>query len=108
MKLVFAVIQEEDWKKIREIFIERNLPLTFFKSRGGFLQEANVTLLTVVEEDRLEEVINILKENCKEREKIIIPPLPSVELLRSIPMPINVKVGGAIVFVIDVSYFEKF
>lgn len=107
MKLVFAIIQGEDWKKVREIFIEKNLPLTFFKSSGGFLQEPSITLLTVIEEERLEEVLEILRENCKEREKIIIPPLPSIELLRSVPMPVKIKVGGAIVFVIDVSYFEK-
>ncbi|MGB9857594.1 MAG: cyclic-di-AMP receptor [Dictyoglomaceae bacterium] len=107
MKLVLAIIQEEDWKKVREIFVEKNLPLTFFKSKGGFLQEASITLLTAVEEERLEEVLASLRENCKEREKVIIPPLPSVELLRSVPMPVKIKVGGAVVFVLDVSYFEK-
>lgn len=107
MKLVLTIIQEEDWKRVREIFIEKNLPLTFFKSKGGFLQEASITLLTAVEEERLEEVLAILRENCKEREKVIIPPLPSVELLRSVPMPVKIKVGGAVVFVLDVSYFEK-
>ncbi|HPU43762.1 MAG TPA: cyclic-di-AMP receptor, partial [Dictyoglomaceae bacterium] len=44
---------------------------------------------------------------CREREKLIIPPLPSVELLRTVPMPIKIKVGGAVVFAVDVSYFEK-
>ncbi len=107
MKLILAIIQEEDWKKIREIFVEKNLPLTFFKSKGGFLQEASITLLTVVEEERLEEVLTVLRENCKEREKIIIPPLPSVELLRSVPMPVKVKVGGAVVIILDVFHFEK-
>ncbi|MCS7201828.1 MAG: cyclic-di-AMP receptor [Dictyoglomus sp.] len=107
MKLILAVIQEEDWKKIREIFIEKNLPFTFFKSKGGFLQEASITILTVVEEEKLEEVLTILKENCKEREKVIIPPLPSVELLRSVPMPVKIKVGGAVVIVLEVSHFEK-
>lgn len=107
MKLVLAIIQQEDWRKIREIFVEKNLPLTFFKSRGGFLQETSITLLTAVEDERLEEVMTVLRENCKEREKVIIPPIPSIELLRSIPMPVKIKVGGAVVFVLDISYFEK-
>lgn len=107
MKLVFAIIQEEDWKKVREIFIEHNLSLTFFKSKGGFLEEGSVTLMIVVDDGRFEEVLEILRENCKEREKMIIPPLPSVELLRTVPMPVKVKVGGAVVFALDVSYFEK-
>jgi len=107
MKLVSPNIQEEDWKKVREIFIEHNLSLTFFKSKGGFLEEASITLMTVVEDDKFEEVLSILRENCKEREKMIIPPLPSVELLRTVPMPVKIKVGGAVVFAVDVSYFEK-
>uniref|UniRef100_A0A7C3MLW4 Transcriptional regulator n=1 Tax=Dictyoglomus thermophilum TaxID=14 RepID=A0A7C3MLW4_DICTH len=107
MKLVFAIIQEEDWKKVREILLEKNFSLTFFRSKGGFLEESSVTIMTVVEDDEFEDFITVLKENCKEREKIIIPPLPSVELLRMVPMPVKVKVGGAIVFAVDVAYFEK-
>ncbi len=107
MKLIFAVIQEEDWKKVREIFIEKNFPLTYFRTKGGFLEEGSVTVLTVVEDEKFEDVISIFRENCREREKLIIPPLPSVELLRTVPMPIKIKVGGAVVFAVDVSYFEK-
>jgi len=76
---------------------------------GGFLQQGNATLLSAVEEERVEQVLAIIRDNCRERSRHLSPMPPLVEpgeLL--MPYPVEVQVGGATVLVLNVESFERF
>jgi len=82
--------------------------VTRLASVGGFLQQGNATLLSAVDEDRVEQVISIIRDNCRERSRYLTPMPPMVEpgeLL--MPYPVEVQVGGATVIVLNVESFEK-
>ncbi len=82
--------------------------MTRLNSTGGFLQQGNATLLSAVDEERVEQVIAIIRENCRERTRYLTPMPPMVEpgeLL--MPYPVEVQVGGATVLVLSIESFEK-
>jgi hypothetical protein len=69
---------------------------------------ANVTFLVGIEEARVPEALQIIRENCRERSRYLTPVLPTAEpgdFLAA--FPVEVQVGGATVFVVPVDSFEK-
>ena len=84
-------------------FTCRRLPST-----GGCLQQGNVTLMIGVDNDLVDNAIAIFRENCRERSQYMTPMPPMVEPGEFfMPYPVEVQVGGATVFVVDVERFEK-
>ncbi|HEX6548033.1 MAG TPA: cyclic-di-AMP receptor [Candidatus Dormibacteraeota bacterium] len=84
------------------------ISVTRLNSVGGFLQQGNATLLSAVDEERVEQVLQIIRDNCRERSRFLTPMPPMVEpgeLL--MPYPVEVQVGGATVIVLSVESFEK-
>jgi uncharacterized protein YaaQ len=77
-------------------------------STGGFLQQGNVTLLVGIDEALVANAVQIIRENCRERSHYLSQVLPTAapgEFLAA--FPVEVQVGGATVFVVQVESFEK-
>lgn len=109
MKLVIAVIQDKDANRLLEGLMQAGFGATKLASTGGFLREGNTTLLVGVEDERVDEVIGIIRRTCKAREQLVTPLAPMSGSAESyLPYPIEVQVGGATVFVLQVDRFEKF
>lgn len=110
MKLVIAVVHDEDSLDLIDKLTESKFRVTKLATTGGFLKSGNTTLMIGVNKEKTEEVINIIKDTCKEHEEVIITS-PQTAFTGDTSMymqyPINVKVGGAIVFVIDVEQFLR-
>lgn len=102
MKLVIAVIQRQDESALTRALNERHLGLTRVSSEGGFLREGNTTLFLVVEEQRVSEILHLIRTHCHTRTKYVAP-LPAVaESGEFYPSnPLEVQVGGATIFVVD-------
>lgn len=109
MKLVITVIHDRDKAKTSEALVRSNFKFTKLASTGGFLREGNVTFLIGIEESRLEELMELIRENCQTREQsaTLIPP-DSGSVGMFMPASIRVMVGGAVVFVMDAERFERF
>lgn len=108
MKLVIAVVQGEDADKTVQALADNGMPVTKVQSSGGFLQQGNATLFVGVEIEKVERVIELIKENSRERSQYMTPIPPMVEPGEFVmPYPVEVQVGGATVFVVDVDRFEK-
>jgi uncharacterized protein YaaQ len=61
-----------------------------------------------VEDDRVEEILDIVRDNCHARTQIVNPMPPIMEPGEFfMPYPLEVEVGGAIVFVLPVERFER-
>lgn len=108
MKMVIAIIQDKDVGRLLQRVTREGLRATRLASSGGFLRSGNTTLLFGVEEERLEGLLSMISETCHQREEMltqvqsIIGPVDA-----GIPFPIEVPVGGATVFVLDVEQFIK-
>ncbi len=108
MKLVIAVVQGEDATQTVQALSSAGISVTKLASSGGFLQQGNATLMIGVDDDKVETAIELIRENCRERSQYMTPMPPMVEPGEFfMPYPVEVQVGGATVFVIDVERFEK-
>lgn len=109
MKLVMAVIQDKDSAMLSDGLIEANFQATKLSSTGSFLRAGNTTFMIGVEDKRVDEVLAVIKENCQSRDEYIATPVSlDVTLESSIHYPIEVRVGGATVFVLPVDNFMRF
>ena len=108
MKLVIAIIQGEDAAQTVQALSAAGVSVTKLQSSGGFLQQGNATLLIGVDGDRVEATIGLIRDNCRERSQYMTPMPPMVEPGEFfMPYPVEVQVGGATVFVVDLERFEK-
>lgn len=108
MKLVMAIIHDEDVFHIMDTLNERGFSVTKLASTGGFLRAGNTTLISGVEEDRVEELIEIIEKKCKSRKQITSVNSTHVNSTESyVPYPVEVTVGGATIFVLNVDEFKK-
>ncbi|NLJ75135.1 MAG: hypothetical protein GX331_09120 [Firmicutes bacterium] len=105
MKLIVAVVEDNDVPMLMEALVENEVQATKLASTGGFLLQGNTTLLIGVNDDKVETVLDIVRKICVRRKKII--PQVASELPTAINVPIEVEAGGAIIFVIDVADFFK-
>lgn len=108
MKLVIAIVHDDDADELIEKFTEESYSVTKLATTGGFLKSGNTTLLLGVEAEKVENVLDIIKEECKTRKEVITSPSPVLGATGLyVPSPMEVTIGGATVFVLDVDQFEK-
>ena len=105
---MIAVVQGEDAQRTAEALTGAGIPSTRMTSSGGFLQQGNVTFLIGVEDTRVTEAVDVIRENCRERSRYLtpMPPVPEPGEF-FMPYPLEVEVGGATVFVLPVERFER-
>ncbi|GIN88415.1 hypothetical protein J6TS2_48010 [Heyndrickxia sporothermodurans] len=109
MKLILAVVQDQDSTRLMNAMVEHNFRVTKLASTGGFLKSGNTTIMIGTEDIRVEKALQVIKDNCKSREQLMAPVSPMGGNADSyIPYPVEVEVGGATVFVLPVERFEHF
>jgi uncharacterized protein YaaQ len=107
MKLILAVIQNEDEDALTEAMEMDGMSVTRIGSSGGFLRASNVTLMMAVENQQVERVLALLGKHCKRRTKHMHPWMPSMEARERFLGAIPVEVGGAAVFILSLEHMEK-
>jgi len=108
MKLVVAIVHNEDAGALVDALLEREYRATRLHSSGGFLKQSNATVIIGVEDAQVDEVITIVRENCNARTQVVNPMPPIMEPGEFfMPYPLEVEVGGATVFVLPVERFER-
>ena len=108
MKLVIAVVQGKDADGLLRALTHRGYRATQIDSAGGFLRERNVTLLVGVQEAYVADVLRIVRANCHSRTQFVNPLMPIMEPGEFyVPNPVEVQVGGATVFVLNVARYER-
>lgn len=107
MKLIIAIVQDQDAPSLLDELTEKEYRVTKLSSTGGFLKSGNTTLLMGVDDNLVDRVIKIVEDNCKTRD--ITTSLLTVSMPGDtyIPYPLEVKVGGATLFILDVENHIK-
>ena len=59
MKLIVAVVHNEDAGALVDALLDREYRATRLHSSGGFLKQSNATIIVGVEDDQVEAVIEI-------------------------------------------------
>jgi len=127
MKLVIAIVHDDDSQPIMREFTRNGFRVTKLCSSGGFLKTGNTTLLIGVRNSKVDLVIEIIKNNSKCRKhsyNYTMPPyVPegmalscSIEMSASnnditagdlMTYPGEVTMSGAVIFVLNASNFDK-
>jgi uncharacterized protein YaaQ len=109
MKLVISIVSNEDARPLINSLMRRGHRATMVSTTGGFLREGNATIFIGTEDKTLEEVLGVIRDNCHTHTQYVNPLPPVIEPGEMyLPTPVEVEVGGATVFVINVDRFEKY
>lgn len=108
MKLIMAIVQDDDASDLIDVLTEGGFRVTKLATTGGFLKAGNTTLMIGVDEKDVDKVLKTIEDQCKTRNEIITSPSP-VAGTNGVYVPYNVQVevGGATIFVVDVDKFIK-
>jgi uncharacterized protein YaaQ len=108
MKLITAIVRDEDAGKLTNALVAQGFRSTRVQSAGGFLRARNSTILIGVEDHKLEDALQVIRATCKTRTRVMAPLLHGGEMGELfVPHPIDVEVGGATIFVTPIEYFER-
>lgn len=106
-KLLIIIASDTDADGLIEKLVQRGYPATKVSSTGGFLRRGNVTIFSGVDAGDVDPVIALIRSECEARTEFL--PAQTLPFPESIlpSEPVEVRTGGAIVFVVSVERFEK-
>ncbi|WP_291579262.1 cyclic-di-AMP receptor [Clostridium sp. UBA6640] len=108
MKLVIAIVQDDDAGDLIDVITENGFRVTKLATTGGFLKSGNTTLMIGVEDDKVDTVLALIEDLCKVRKQIVSSPSPVAGSTGVyVPYPVEVDIGGATIFVVDVDKFLR-
>ncbi|MCZ8538479.1 MULTISPECIES: cyclic-di-AMP receptor [Paenisporosarcina] len=109
MKLIVAVVQDQDSNRLSSALTKGDFRATKLASTGGFLRSGNTTFLIGTEDELIPKALDLIRDNCRSREQMVAPVSPMGGNADSyIPYPVEVEVGGATVFVLPIEQFHHF
>lgn len=109
MKLIIAIVHDQDAGKIIDEFSDNNLKITKMSSTGGFMQAGNTTLLSGVEDDEVGRAVKIIEDNSESRQEIVKNKSHKKHFIKQKENEESkVSVGRATIFVTDIERFIKF
>lgn len=106
-KLIIVITSDPEADALIRRLVEQGYPATKVSSTGGFLRRGSATILSGVEATEVDTVMSIIRSQCRARAEVV--PLQAIPFPSDVypTQPVEVRVGGAIVFVIPVERFEK-
>lgn len=87
MKLIIAILNDKDTDIVSQALIAQNFRVTRIASSGGFLRRGSTTLMIGLDAEKVDEAIQVIKENC--------------------PAPVESGLKRASLFVLNVADFEQ-
>jgi uncharacterized protein YaaQ len=108
VKLVLAIVNNDDSHALSQALVKEGFSATRLATTGGFLRVGNTTMIVGVENEKVDQVLDIIGQNCKKRQEMVTTAMAapfSTGIYGGLPMEITV--GGATVFVLDVERFLK-
>lgn len=105
MKLIMAIVNNDDGPMITAQLNKKGVYTTKIASTGGFLSAGNMTFISGVEDEKVDEVIEIIKAYSRKRTQ----PVPNLDVtsLGAAVAPAEVLVGGGTIFVLNVESFTR-
>ena len=103
MKLIIAIVSNDDANKVQSELTKNGFSITKLATTGGFLMSGNTTLICGTQDEKVDTAISIIGEFSTQ----MVPSTASYGVGMYTSFPVEVTVGGATIFVLDVERFEK-
>lgn len=110
-KMIIAVIQNDDFHEVVDELNQNGFYVTVLHSSGGFLKKQNATIMIVLDHLRLSNAIKILKhygERTKMKYNTVITGAGARYAVPISTVGVPIHCGGIVIFVLDVTQYEKF
>jgi uncharacterized protein YaaQ len=108
LKLVIMIVSDTDADRLIKRLVERGYPATKIGGTGGFLRRGTATILSGVEAEDVEPLVGIVRAECRARSEYVpVQTLPFFGEGAVFTDPVEVRAGGAVLFVLNVERFEK-
>lgn len=108
-KLVIGIVHSDDADQLASALRDGGFSSTKISTTGGFLREGNATILVGTEEANVPKVMDVIKRSCHTRTQYVNPLPPVMEPGELyMPNPVEVQVGGAVIFVLDVERLVRY
>ncbi len=105
MKLILAIVNNDDSSIVTSALTNCGFEVTRLSTTGGFLNVGNTTLLIGTADEKVSEVLAILKKHSSTRKKALTSRESFGRGLRNNSIPESVTVRGATYFVLNVEEF---
>ena len=106
MKLILAIVSNDDSSNVVSALTKENYSVTRLATTGGFLKAGNTTIIVGTDDEKVDHVIEVIGNESRRRTEIV-PSTASYDIGRYASFPVEVQVGGATIFVIEVAQFLK-
>ncbi|MFW6074087.1 MAG: cyclic-di-AMP receptor [Chloroflexota bacterium] len=108
MKLIFAIVQDEDVDNLVDALVAEDFRVTRIGSTGSFLRMGNSSLMLGVEDHDVPRVMSVVRRICRRRKQMAVPYSPALEPgLLYMPENFEVEVGGAVLLIHNVERYER-
>lgn len=107
-RLVIAIVQDEDAPTLSDALVARGYRATRMSTVGGFLRKGNATIMIGLNEHQIPELLALIRHTCRTRMAFLTATYPVEMAEPFLAEPIEVQVGGAVVFILNVERFEPF
>lgn len=109
-KMILAIFQDESYTDVVADLNSHGFYATILESTGGFLKKRSATLMTCVNHEQLDEVMDVMKKYGERIEKrcetAVSDTLNVPDTLSTVQVP--VRVGGVVLFILDVEQSIRF
>ena len=106
MKLLLAIVNNDDSTAVANNLTAQGFMATKLSTTGGFLKAGNTTFLIGTDDEKVETVLEIIRTYSHQRKQVVGDETEfDFALFKSVP--VEVTVGGAAIFVLDVENFIK-
>ena len=106
MKLILAIVSNDDSSAVSSALTKENYQVTRLATTGGFLRAGNTTMIVGCDDDKVEHAIELIGQESKRRTEVV-PSTAAYDIGRYASFPVEVQVGGASIFVLDVEAFPR-
>lgn len=101
-------MQEPDADGLADSLVSGGFRFTRVPTAGGFLREGNTTFIIGVDDNRIGDLLGIVRRNATTRMQIVSPGQTIQDSGDApLPFPVEVQVGGATMFMFDLDRVEQ-
>ncbi len=106
MKLILAIVNNDDSPVVANNLTANGFFVTKLATTGGFLKAGNTTFIVGTDDEKVADVISIIETHSKRRTQMVPISVGDASSMFD-SAPLEVSVGGATIFVLDVEQFKK-
>lgn len=106
MKMLMVVVPSNTAERVLDALVNHGHTATYAETHGGMLQQSQFSLFIAVKKEQLDEVLEIIENNCRTRVEMSTKPSGEEKTLRK--SPVTADLGGAVAFIWDINNIVTF